>query len=73
VVSLAHKFAFESPQINAEAISAVALPELAQRYHIRGTPHTVLNGLVYLKGRLQETQLLEAIRRLEIGVNTGGF
>jgi hypothetical protein len=67
VVSLAHKFAFESPPINAEAISAVAMPELAQRYQILGTPHTVLNGLVHLKGRLQETQLLEAIRKLERG------
>jgi hypothetical protein len=38
------------------------MPELAQRYHILGTPHTVLNGLVHLKGRLQEKQLLEAIQ-----------
>jgi hypothetical protein len=62
VVSLAHKFAFESPQIKAEAISAVALPDLAQRYRVLGTPHTVLNGVVHLKGRLKEVQLLAAIQ-----------
>jgi hypothetical protein len=28
-----------------------------------GTPHTVLNGLHHLKGRLQEEQLLAAITK----------
>jgi hypothetical protein len=65
VVSLAHKFAFESPQVTTEAISAVALPELAHSYKILGTPHTVLNGQIHLKGRLGEAALLEAIQNLE--------
>jgi alkyl hydroperoxide reductase subunit AhpF len=64
VVSLAHKFAFENPQIKVEAISAVALPELAQSYKILGTPHMVLNGEAHLKGRMQEEQLLAAIQSL---------
>lgn len=62
MVSLAHKFAFENPQIKAEAISAVAMPELAQSYKILGTPHLVLNGQLHLKGRVGEDQLLAAIR-----------
>jgi protein-disulfide isomerase len=61
VASLAHKFAFESIQITAEAISTVVVPELARTYNVLGTPHTVLNGEVHLKGRLREEQLLKAI------------
>ena len=64
MVSLAHKFAFESSQVTTEAISAVALPELARRYKILGTPHTVLNGQIHLKGRLGEAALLKAIQNL---------
>ena len=65
MVSLAHKFAFENPQIRVEAISAVVLPELAQRYKILGTPHTVLNGVTHLKGQVREEQLLAAIQSSE--------
>jgi hypothetical protein len=61
VVSLAHKFAIESPQITVEAISAVAMPELARAYKIVGTPHTLLNDQVELRGQVEETQLLAAI------------
>jgi hypothetical protein len=64
VVSLAHKFAFESPQMRVEAISAVAAPELARQYRILGTPHTILNGEQRLVGRLREEELLEAIRQI---------
>jgi hypothetical protein len=62
VVGLAHKFAFESPQVTAEAVSALVMPELAQHYGVFGTPHLVLNGRRHLKGRVQEEQLLSAIR-----------
>jgi hypothetical protein len=63
VVSLAHKFAFESPLITAEAISAVAMIELAQSYKIFGTPHIVLNRLDHLTGRVTEAELLTAITK----------
>ena len=59
---MAHKFAFESPLVTAEAVSAVALPELAQAYNVLGTPHTVLNDELHLAGRVQEEQLLAAVR-----------
>lgn len=61
MVSLAHKFAYENTFINAEAVSAVAMLDLAQMYGIFGTPHTVLNHTHHLRGRLREAQLLEAI------------
>jgi hypothetical protein len=64
VVSLAHKFAIENPQITVQAISAVAMPELARAYDVLGTPHTVLNDQIQLKGQIEETELLAAIRSL---------
>jgi hypothetical protein len=62
VVSLAHKFAFETPQVKTKAISVVTMPELTRQYKISGTPHTVLNGLTHLRGRVTENQLMTAIR-----------
>ncbi len=64
MAGLAHKFAFENSRITAQAISAVAMPDLAQHYKVLGTPHTVLNGARHLKGRLTETKLLAAILAL---------
>jgi len=58
---LAHKFAFETRFISAEAVSVVAAPNLAHRHKILGTPHTVINDQIHLKGRLSEKQLLQAI------------
>lgn len=64
VVSLVHKFAFESAHIVAEAISAVVMIELAQHYRVLSTPHLVLNKLHHLKGRLREEQLLKGIKEV---------
>ena len=61
MASLVHKFAFESPVITVEAISVVAMVELAQSYKVFGTPHIVLNRLDHLTGRVTEAQLLAAI------------
>jgi thioredoxin-related protein len=72
VVSLAHKFAFESPYIQADGVSAVQLPELASEYGVLGTPHTVIfhrqGGLPseaeHLRGPVSEAQLLEVILKV---------
>jgi hypothetical protein len=64
VVSLAHKFAIENSQITVEAISAIAMPELARAYHVLGMPHTVLNDQIQLRGQIAETELLAAIESL---------
>ncbi|MBE7473617.1 MAG: hypothetical protein DPW09_06670 [Anaerolineae bacterium] len=58
---MVHKFAFETPQIKAEAVSAVVLTDLAQHYKVMSTPHIVLNGTHAAQGRVSEEQLLEAI------------
>jgi hypothetical protein len=64
VVSLAHKFAIENPQITAEAISVAAMPELARAYKVLGTPHTILNEQTQLRGQVEETKLLATIESL---------
>jgi hypothetical protein len=69
VVSLAHKFAFESPHIQADGVSAVQLPKLAGEYGVLGTPHTVIlqgqggpsSREEHLRGPVSEAQLLEVI------------
>lgn len=61
---MAHKFAIENPQITVEAISAVAMPELARAYNVLGTPHTVLNDRLQLRGPVEEIELLAAIESL---------
>jgi protein-disulfide isomerase len=61
---LAHKFAIENPQITVEAISAVAMPELARAYNVLGTPHTILNNQIQLIGQIEETELLAALESL---------
>ncbi len=62
MASLAHKFAFESPQVTTEVISVVAWPEFAWVYQVAATPYTVLDGVVYLSGRVQEEQLRAAVQ-----------
>jgi hypothetical protein len=69
VASLAHKFAFESLYVQADAVSSVQLPELAGEYGVLGTPHTVIvhcwddasNQPEHLRGQVSEAQLLKAI------------
>jgi thiol-disulfide isomerase/thioredoxin len=40
---LAHKLAFVSEHVRADAIDASAFPELAARYGVRGVPRTIAN------------------------------
>jgi thioredoxin-related protein len=76
VVSLAHKFAFESPYIQADGVSSVQLPELASEYGVLGTPHTVIfhgqgepsSGAEHLRGLVSEAQLLEVILKVHTNV-----
>ena len=64
MVSLVHKFAFESSRVTAEAVSAVALPALAREWRVASTPHIILNGDLHLTGRVQEAQLRLAVQAL---------
>lgn len=61
-VVLAHKFALESPMIDAEMIEATEFPELSQRFHVSGVPQTTINlGDGTVIGSVPENQLLAEI------------
>lgn len=61
-MSLVHKFAFQQPTLAAQAISAVAMPELSRRLGVRGTPTTLIGDALRLPGRLSEARLLAALQ-----------
>lgn len=61
-VVLAHKFALESPMVEAEMIEATEFPELSQRFHVSGVPQTTINlGGGTVVGSVPENQLLAEI------------
>jgi hypothetical protein len=61
MASLVHKFAYECDLITANVISAVHFVELARAYQVMGTPHTVINGIRHVRGRVRAEQLLAAV------------
>ena len=62
---LAHQFAMENPLIQAEAVEAMEFSDLANRHHVSGVPHTVINdGKGNLIGAVPETNLLAEIQRI---------
>ena len=67
---LAHMMAMENPKmITAEAVEAMEFLELANRYNVRGVPHTSINhGSEHVVGAVPEMNLLAAIQRV-ISVN----
>ena len=64
-VLLAHQMAMENPQmIRAEGVEATEFPELADRFHVRGVPQTVINsGAGIVVGAVPEQNLLAEIMR----------
>lgn len=65
-VLLAHQMAMENPQmIRAEGVEATEFPELANRFHVRGVPQTVINaGAGSVVGAVPEQNLLAEIMRV---------
>lgn len=57
-VALAHRLAYASPYITADAIEITEFPELAERYHVRGVPRTMIDELVSVEGAAPEGLLL---------------
>jgi hypothetical protein len=57
--------AMENPQmIRAEGVEATEFPELAERFHVRGVPQTVINaGAGMVVGAVPEQSLLTEIKR----------
>jgi len=59
-VVLAHQMAMESPLVQAEMIESMEFGELAEKYHVSGVPHTVINdGKSEVVGAVPEAHLLE--------------
>lgn len=64
-VLLAHQMAMENPtMIRAEGVEATEFPELANQFHVRGVPQTVINaGSGMVVGAVPEQHLLAEIQK----------
>ncbi len=63
-VILAHQMAMESPFVEAEMVEAMEFSELADKYHVSGVPHTVVNdGAADVVGAVPESNLLDTIQK----------
>ena len=60
-VSLAHRFAIESPFVRADMVEATEFPDLAARYHVRGVPRTVVNEDTFIEGAMPENAMLDRV------------
>ncbi len=57
-VVLAHRLAYHSPYITADAVEVTEFPDLGDRYHVMGVPRTVIGETVYVEGAAPERMLL---------------
>ena len=60
-VSLAHRFAMESPHITGDMVEATEFPHLAQKFNVRGVPRSIINETGILEGAAPEQMLLEKV------------
>ena len=58
---LAHRFAMENDQIQADCIEATEFPDLAAKYRVYAVPRTVINESAAVEGAVPESFLLETI------------
>jgi glutaredoxin-like protein len=57
-VALAHRLAYTSPHVTADAVEVTEFPELGARYRVMGVPRTMIGELVSVEGALPEGALL---------------
>ena len=57
-VALAHRLAYASRFVTADAVEVTEFPELGARYHVTGVPRTMIDELVSVEGAMPEGQLL---------------
>jgi glutaredoxin-like protein len=57
-VVLAHRLAYASPHVTADAVEVTEFPELGKRYHVVGVPRTVIDEVVHVEGAVPEGMLL---------------
>ncbi|MCI4335691.1 MAG: thioredoxin family protein [Thermoplasmata archaeon] len=63
-VRLAHQLAFASPLVEAEMVSVVEFPELADRFKVESLPTVVVNdGSVQFEGALAEPAFVDQVIR----------
>ena len=60
-MQFAHKLAFLSDKINADAISASEFVPLAQKYNVYGVPKVVINEKITFEGSLPEESFVEQV------------
>ena len=63
---LAHQMAMENPKmVQAEMVSAMEFPDLANKFGVSGVPHTTINsGKGNVVGAVPEGNLLAEIQRV---------
>jgi len=61
---LAHSLALASDQVTADVVDASEFPVLANAFHVRGVPKTVVNGSVHIDGAVPESVLLAQLAPL---------
>ena len=60
-VTLAHRMAIESPQIQATCVEATEFMDLSRQYHVTGVPKTIVNGTVEILGAVPEDAFVRAV------------
>jgi glutaredoxin-like protein len=68
MVSLAHQFAMENGNIEADMIEVTEFPQLAVKYNVAGVPKTVINENIELIGLQPEEELA---RQVEAAMRPG--
>ena len=53
--------AVECEQVTADVIEVAEFPDIAQRYHVRGVPKTVINEETDFDGAVPEAMLLQRV------------
>ena len=64
-VALAHRLAYASPYVTADAVEVTEFPELGERYHVMGVPRTMIDELVSVEGAAPEGMLLAKLVRAQ--------
>jgi len=57
-VVLAHRLAYASPHVTADAVEVTEFPDLGDRYHVMGVPRTVIDEVVHVEGAVPEGMLV---------------
>jgi len=69
-VMLAHRLAYVSAHVTADAVEVTEFPDLGDRYQVMGVPRTVIDEVVHVEGAVPEgTLLAKLIAAQQAGVS----